>query len=210
MWLCVWSRGKGMSRFKAEVKIIAVACPAQCTSHTGMENSLWKGPQEVCSPIHCAKQGQLWAQTRLLRAISSQGLKHFPSGDGPASLHNLFQCPTVLMGKKSILLSSLNFSCVRCRPIISYCPTRHSCEEPGSSSLMTDSWAVGLWLDPPTPSVLWGEPAPQHLLTGQVLPPWASHWSSAEFTPAGWCLPCDILPSKDDCTLISILLQFMC
>lgn len=146
MWLCVWSRGKGTSRFKAEVKITAMACPAQRTSHTGMENSLWKGPQEVCSPICCAKQGQLWAQTRLPRAISSRGLKHFPSGDGPASLHNLFQCPAVLMGKKSILLSSLNFSCVHCRPIISYYPTRHSCEEPGSISLMTDLWAVGLWL----------------------------------------------------------------
>lgn len=69
----------------------------------------------------------------------------------------------------------------------------------------------GLLLGPPQSCLFQAEPAqlPQLLLTWQVLLPWASWWPSAELTPIDWCLPSDILPSKDDCFLILMLLQFL-
>lgn len=31
----------------------------------------WKGPQDIFSPNPCSKQGQLWDQTRVLRALDT-------------------------------------------------------------------------------------------------------------------------------------------
>jgi len=61
-------------------------CKTYCnplSSKTGLtepqDNSGGKGPQAVSNPTLCPKNGQLWDQTRLLRAWSSGGLK--PSMD---------------------------------------------------------------------------------------------------------------------------------
>jgi len=71
------------------------------------DNSGWKGPQEVASPTSCSKQGQLWSQTRLLRALSRQVLKSSRDGDGTASLGSLLYCLAVLRVKSfSSLLST--------------------------------------------------------------------------------------------------------
>lgn len=177
----------------------AIACPNQCTNHRIMENSCWKGPQQVSSPASCSKQGRLWGQTGLFRAVSSWGLKRFQDGNGLTLPGSLLQCLPVLMGTKILLVSSLNISFFQFMLIVSHLPTRHSSKEPGSIPLMTSSWTLGTAAEPAQ--------LPQPLLTG--LPPWASWWPSIELIPVDWCLPCDVVPSKDDCSLILILLQFM-
>lgn len=71
------------------------------------DNSSWKWPQEVSSPTSWSKRGQLWGQTRLLRAFSSQVLKSCKNGAGTASLGSLHHYLAVLMEKRfSSLLST--------------------------------------------------------------------------------------------------------
>lgn len=139
----VWSRAKGMSTFKVEVKVTAMACPGQHTNHKIMEKSCWKAPQVVSSPTSCSKQGQLKGQTGYLGLYPVGAWKYFKDEDGPTWLSDLLQCLTFLMGKKILLISSVNFSFFHFMCMVSHPPTRQSCGDPGSVSLMTNLWALG-------------------------------------------------------------------
>lgn len=65
------------------------------TSEKSQKNSSWI--LKVSAPDLCPKQGQLWDQSRLLKALSTWVLK--TSGDGIAFQGNLVCCLTVVMGK---------------------------------------------------------------------------------------------------------------
>lgn len=60
-----------------------------------------EGASEVSSPASYIKKGQLWGQTRHLKTLSSLVLKSTQDGVSPS---NLFQCLTVLLGKKSLFI----------------------------------------------------------------------------------------------------------
>lgn len=68
------------------------------TSEKSQKNSSWI--LKVSAPDLCPKQGQLWDQSRLLKALSTWVLK--TSGDGIAFQGNLVCCLTVVMGKNSL------------------------------------------------------------------------------------------------------------
>ena len=67
------------------------------------DNLSCERPQEGSSPTSCSWQGQLWCQTKLLRALSILGMEIFKNRDCTTSLSNL--C-TTLTGEKKWLLKS--------------------------------------------------------------------------------------------------------
>lgn len=101
-------------------------------------NSGQKQPLEVSSPTSCAKQRQLWGQTRLLRAWSSQVLKTSKDRAGTGSLGNLLHSQHKL---KSFCLYSVWTSLLWLVPVVSY-PVTHHCEECISISSVT---SVSVW-----------------------------------------------------------------
>ena len=74
------------------------------------KNSIWKGPQRVCSPTSCSKPGELWNQTRLLSAYTNMSLEIFKDEHCTTPLSNLVQCLASLMVKNLCLISCINFS----------------------------------------------------------------------------------------------------
>lgn len=69
-----------------------------------------EGALEVSSPASYLKQGQLWGQTRHLKTLSSLVLKSTQDGGSTVSPSNLFQCLTVLLGKKSLFITRPDLS----------------------------------------------------------------------------------------------------
>lgn len=119
-----------------------------------------KGPQQISSPTTCTNQGQLWDQTRLLRALSSRVLETSKERVYTVSVSNTFQCLTVLVGNTLV-----------CASLVS---TYSDCL---SSSHLSSLWRLWLHLHDnplPKPLLLEAEWAlfSQLLLTGQVFPPW--------------------------------------
>ena len=59
-------------------------------------NSAWKGPQEVSRLTFCSRQGEVWDQTILLKALSSWAFKTSEGRDRTTSVGNLCHCQTLL------------------------------------------------------------------------------------------------------------------
>lgn len=64
----------------------------------------WRGPWKLSSPTPSLKQGQLWNQHRLLRALSGQVLKTFKDESCTICLGNLIHCFIVPVVKKCLLI----------------------------------------------------------------------------------------------------------
>lgn len=96
----VWEKGESLA-----------ACHGPCSRGGGppiwgsQDNSGGKGPQEVTGTASCSKQGKLWGQTRLLRALFSWVLNISKDGACMASPSNLFYCLTVLIAEKHFFIS---------------------------------------------------------------------------------------------------------
>lgn len=71
-------------------------------------NSGWKRPQKICTVPSCSKQGQLWDQTSLFRALSTHSWRISKVGDLTTSLSNLFQHRPILKMNKFFLITTLN------------------------------------------------------------------------------------------------------
>lgn len=92
------------------------------------DNSGCEESQDASISTPCPKQGQLWGQTRLLRAWTSQGLKSSKEGNVMAAQ------------KDSSSLESLSFWL---QPIASCPPILQCCEEPRSASSLTSLQLLG-------------------------------------------------------------------
>lgn len=92
---------------------------------------------------------------------------------------SLFQCLTLFMGKKHILIPSLNlFSFSSC--LLSHPPAVQLCEKSGFSFSVMSLQALEDAVKPiPKPCTVQAAAAQlvQPLLSGQVCPPWISWWS---------------------------------
>lgn len=60
-------------------------------------NSCGREPLQISSAAFCSRQGQLWEQLRLLRALSNQILKFSKGGGDTNSLDNLLECFSLLL-----------------------------------------------------------------------------------------------------------------
>lgn len=69
---------------------------------------MWEGTAGGLQPDLLLVQGQLWGQTRLLRALPSRVLETSKVGGSTASPGILYHCWTVLMVGIFLLISSLN------------------------------------------------------------------------------------------------------
>lgn len=58
-------------------------------------NLCWRGWQEVSHPMSCSAQPQQWIQTRMLKALYSQGLRICKGRGSSSSLGPLSQCFTI-------------------------------------------------------------------------------------------------------------------
>lgn len=95
------------------------------------------GARKVCSPAFYSKQGQQWVQTRLVRALPSQGLKTCTCSLGP--------CPTAVMFSQRIpptLRSSHNLASSNSCPWLLF--SHHA-------SLQQASSIYHLWCSPYSP-----------------------------------------------------------
>lgn len=125
------------------------------TFEESQKNSGWT--LKISAPELCPKQGQLWDQSRLLKALSTLVLK--TSGDRIAFQGNLVCCLSVIMGENSLDTPWINHFCYYFPHDFCPLPTCH-CEQCSPIFLMT---LCRRWF----PVVLWGISA--QLLTGQVL-----------------------------------------
>lgn len=129
-----------------------------------------KRPLKVCSP----NKGQLWGQTKLLSAWSSQSLKPPKDRGGPASCSDLCRCLADLTGKQLFLAPSLKLSRVNLcpfslsLPLCSYEETRRPLPSPQGHPV----GAVGL-LSTLKLSLLQADPASLHRADAPAPPPWA-------------------------------------
>lgn len=76
-----------------------------------LDNSSQKGSRMACGSVLCSKQGQLWSQTRLFKALSTLLLKNTefsPEQRCSVSLGQLLSCWTVLFMKMFLLICSLS------------------------------------------------------------------------------------------------------
>lgn len=101
------------------------------------DKSHWKGPHKVSSSNFCSTQGQLWEQTRFLRALFDLVLKTSKEDDGKTSLGTLFYCLVTFMTKMFFIPSPKLFCFFQVISIVSH-PVPSS-KEPGSIFLITFS-----------------------------------------------------------------------
>lgn len=107
----------------------------------------WRGPWELSSPTPSLKQGQLWNQHRLLRALSGQVLKTFKDESCTICLGNLIHCFIVPVVKMCLLLPAraavnclaLSFLTSSLYDSLRYSQSHHSSRQNKLSSLSLSS-----------------------------------------------------------------------
>lgn len=95
------------------ILVISVSAIVFCLlCHLNFMGSQKNSGRKVASPTPCPKQNQPWCQPSLLRVWYTLDLKFSKDVESTASRDNLLQCLTVLMGKVSLIILSLNHSSV--------------------------------------------------------------------------------------------------
>lgn len=95
------------------ILVISVSAIVFCLlCHLNFMGSQKNSGRKVASPTPCPKQNQPWCQPSLLRVWYTPDLKFSKDVESTASRDNLLQCLTVLMGKVSLIILSLNHSSV--------------------------------------------------------------------------------------------------